>query len=45
MRANGKDPFGTFVKSSKCRKCKTPLTWGDRSYEFDHKDNNSANVT
>ena len=28
---------------SKCRKCKTPLRWGDRTYDFDHKDNNPRN--
>lgn len=32
-----------LVKTSYCRRCKTKLTWGDRSYEFDHKDNNSSN--
>ena len=32
-----------FVKTSKCRECKRPLTWGDRTYDFDHKDNNPAN--
>lgn len=32
-----------FVKTSKCRVCKRPLTWGDRTYDFDHKDNNPAN--
>ncbi len=33
------------IPKSKCRKCKRLLTWGDRSYDFDHKDNNSANNT
>jgi hypothetical protein len=28
---------------SKCRACKRPLTWGSGTYDFDHKDNNSAN--
>jgi len=28
---------------SKCRVCKRPLTWGSGTYNFDHKDNNSAN--
>ena len=30
---------------SKCRsrKCKTILRWGDRTYNFDHKDNNPRN--
>ena len=32
-----------FVSKSKCRVCKRPLTWGDRTYDFDHKDNNPAN--
>jgi len=32
-----------FVKTSKCRVCKRPLTWGDRTYAFDHKDNNPGN--
>jgi len=32
-----------FVKTSKCRVCKRTLTWGDRTYDFDHKDNNPAN--
>ena len=43
MRAAGRDPFDTFVKTSKCRRCKRSLKWGDRTYEFDHKDNNPAN--
>jgi hypothetical protein len=30
---------------SKCRVCKTPLTWGSGTYNFDHKDNNSANTS
>ena len=29
-----------FFKTSKCRECGTPLRWGDRTYNFDHKDNN-----
>ncbi len=32
-----------FAKTSHCRKCKRKLIWGDGSYNFDHKDNNSAN--
>jgi hypothetical protein len=28
-----------FASTSKCRKCHRPLKWGDRSYEFDHKNN------
>jgi len=39
MRAAGKDPYGSFVKTSRCRKCKRKLTWGGRTYEFDHKNN------
>lgn len=31
-----------FYKASKCRSCKRKLVWGDRSYDFDHRDNNSA---
>jgi len=38
--ADGKIPK---LPTSKCRVCKRPLTWGDRSYDFDHKDNNPAN--
>jgi hypothetical protein len=30
---------------SKCRVCKKPLTWGSGTYNFDHKDNNSANIS
>lgn len=42
--ATGKNPSsGKFVKMSKCRECGMPLTWGDRKYDFDHKDNNPAN--
>ncbi|MFC2071144.1 hypothetical protein ACFLUU_00280 [Chloroflexota bacterium] len=48
MSAAGKDVMQylrdkKFVKTSYCRKCRTKLTWGDRSYEFDHKDNNPRN--
>jgi hypothetical protein len=32
-----------FVKTSSCRKCKMKLIWGERGYQFDHKDNNNAN--
>jgi hypothetical protein len=32
-----------YTKTSKCRRCKRKLTWGDHSYEFDHRDNNSSN--
>jgi hypothetical protein len=30
---------------SKCRVCKIPLTWRSGTYNFDHKDNNSANIS
>jgi hypothetical protein len=30
---------------SKCQVCKMPLAWGSGTYSFDHKDNNSANVS
>ena len=34
-----------FVKTSYCRvkTCRRKLTWGDGTYNFDHKDNNSSN--
>ena len=31
-----------FKSTSKCRVCKTHLTWGNRTYEFDHKNNNNS---
>ena len=48
MLSAGRNPYDSsgklrFVKTSKCRVCKRPLTWGDRTYDFDHKDNNPAN--
>jgi hypothetical protein len=43
MLASHKDPYGKLCKTSECRQCHIKLTWGDRSYEFDHKDNNEAN--
>jgi len=46
MKAGGHNPDNWktgFIKTSKCRHCHRVLHWGDRSYEFDHKDNNSAN--
>jgi len=48
MSAAGKDVMQyvrdkKFVKTSYCRKCGTKLTWGDGSYNFDHKDNNPRN--
>jgi len=30
---------------SRCRVCKTALSWGSGTYNFDHKDNNSANTS
>ena len=44
MKAGGHDPYEyiarrKFVKTSKCRNCSRKLTWGDRTYEFDHKNN------
>jgi len=48
MLASGRKVYDSsgklrFVKASKCRVCKRPLKWGDRTYDFDHKDNNPAN--
>jgi len=48
MLASNRNPYDSsgklrFFKTSRCRVCKTPLTWGDRTYNFDHKDNNPAN--
>ncbi|MFC1848114.1 hypothetical protein ACFLXV_02230, partial [Chloroflexota bacterium] len=45
LKAAGRDPEGKFYQTSQCRnpKCKVKLTWGDGRYNFDHKDNNSAN--
>ena len=46
MKSGGHNPDNWrtgFIKTSKCRHCHRTLHWGDRSYEFDHKDNNSAN--
>jgi len=43
MRASKRDPFGKFVRTSRCRSCGRLLTWRDGSYDFDHKDNNPAN--
>lgn len=45
MRAARRDPFSTFVKTSKCRRCWTTLKWGDGRYNFDHKDSNPARNT
>jgi hypothetical protein len=46
--ATGRNPYDksgklNFVRTSKCRVCKRPLMWGDRTYNFDHRDNNPAN--
>jgi hypothetical protein len=38
---DGKVP--TRMPRSRCRVCKTPLTWRSGTYSFDHKDNNPAN--
>jgi len=50
MLAAGRDPKeytekGKFYKTSQCRnsKCHKKLRWGDGTYAFDHRDNNSAN--
>jgi hypothetical protein len=44
MLAAGKNPYtDKFVQISKCRECPRPLKWGERTYDFDHKDNNPAN--
>jgi hypothetical protein len=48
MKASGHKPElytekGIFYKTSKCRNCPRKLTWGDRTYDFDHKDNNPKN--
>lgn len=50
MKAGGRKPElftekGIFYKTSRCHnpKCKRKLVWGDRTYDFDHKDNNPAN--
>ena len=48
MLAAGRNPYDKFgrlrfLKTSKCRECGTTLRWGDRRYNFDHKDNNPAN--
>jgi len=41
-KAAGRDE-DDFKSISKCRKCKMRLIWGNRGYDFDHKDNNPAN--
>jgi len=46
MSAGGHDSLKwrtNFGKTSKCRVCRRTLTWGDGTYDFDHKDNNPAN--
>jgi hypothetical protein len=44
----GKEVFDSsgklrWINTSRCRVCKRKLTWGDRTYDFDHKDNNPSN--
>jgi hypothetical protein len=41
--ADGKVP--AKMPRSKCRVCKIPLAWGSGTYNFDHRDNNSANTS
>jgi len=41
-KAAGRDEED-FNTASYCHVCKRRLSWGDRSYEFDHKDNNNSN--
>ncbi|MCX6707741.1 MAG: hypothetical protein NT001_06405 [Candidatus Woesearchaeota archaeon] len=46
MKAGGHNPDNWrkgFIRTSKCRHCPQILHWGDRSYEFDHKNNNNSN--
>jgi len=43
MGASHRDPFGDFVKTSRCRVCGRTLKWKDGTYDFDHKNNNPAN--
>jgi len=44
MLAAGKNPFtDKFVQTSRCRVCRRSLKWGERTYDFDHKDNNPTN--
>ncbi len=44
MLSASKNPFtDSFISSSRCRVCKITLRWGDRRYDFDHKDNNPSN--
>lgn len=43
-KSAGRDEY-TFKTTSRCRRCPTKLIWGNRSYEFDHKDNNNSNNT
>ncbi|OGN97949.1 MAG: hypothetical protein A2Z77_08895 [Chloroflexi bacterium RBG_13_51_36] len=51
---SGKNTLLKYVKDkkvparmprSRCRVCKIPLTWGSGTYNFDHRDNNSANIS
>ena len=46
MKAGGHNPerWRTgFIKTAYCQRCGIKLIWGDRSYDFDHKNNNPAN--
>src|SRR3989344_7841937 len=48
MSSAGKDALDwrtNFAKKSRCRNCKQTLTWGDRGYEFDHKDDHNSNAS
>ena len=39
------DKVPARMPRSRCRVCKTTLSWGSGTYNFDHKDNNSANAS
>jgi len=39
------DKVPARLPRSRCRVCKTTLSWGSGTYNFDHKDNNSANAS
>jgi hypothetical protein len=50
MRAGGHDPdkWRTgFIKTSRCMglRCKKVLKWDEHHYQFDHRDNNHANIS
>jgi hypothetical protein len=40
--AAGRD-LADFKSTSKCRKCKAYLIWGNRGYDFDHYNNDNSN--